>query len=74
MQLLTNYDSKRVFDYFLEICEIPHGSSDMEKFSFYCVEFAKAHKLRYVKDNVNNVMIFNPATTGYDNAAPVILQ
>lgn len=74
MQLLTNYDSKRVFDYFLEICEIPHGSSDMEKISNYCVEFAKAHKLRYVKDNANNVMIFKPATKGYENAAPVILQ
>ena len=72
MQLLTNYDSKRVFDYFLEICEIPHGSSDMEKISNYCVEFAKAHKLRYVKDNANNVMIFKPATKGYENAAPVL--
>ncbi|MBO5211531.1 MAG: aminoacyl-histidine dipeptidase [Clostridia bacterium] len=74
MQMLTNYDSKRVFDYFLEICEIPHGSGDMEKISNYCVEFAKAHKLRYIKDAANNVSIFKPATKGYENAAPVILQ
>ncbi len=72
--MLTNYDSKRVFDYFLEICEIPHGSGDMEKISNYCVEFAKKHKLRYIKDNAKNVVIYKPATKGYENAAPVILQ
>lgn len=74
MQMLTNYDSKRVFDYFLEICEIPHGSGDMEKISNYCVEFAKKHKLRYIKDAANNVVIYKPATKGYENAVPVILQ
>ncbi len=74
MQMLTNCDSKAVFDYFLKICEIPHGSGDMAKISDYCVEFAKAHKLRYVKDNANNVIIFKPATKGYENAAPIILQ
>ena len=72
--MLTNYDSKRVFDYFLEICEIPHGSADMEKISDYCVDFAIKHQLRYIKDNANNVVIYKPATKGYENAAPVILQ
>lgn len=72
--MLTNYDSKRVFDYFLEICEIPHGSADMEKISNYCVDFAKKHNLRYIKDEAKNVVIYKPATKGYENAAPVILQ
>ncbi len=74
MQMLTNYDSKRVFDYFLEICEIPHGSADMEKISSYCVDFAKKHSLKYVIDDAKNVVIYKPATKGYENAAPVILQ
>lgn len=74
MQMLTNLNSKRVFDYFFEICKIPHGSGDMEKIAEYCVEFAKAHKLCYIKDNANNVVIFKPATQGYENAAPIILQ
>lgn len=72
--MLTNYDSKRVFDYFLEICEIPHGSADMEKISDYCVDFAIKHQLKYIKDNADNVVIYKPATKGYENAAPVILQ
>lgn len=74
MQMLTNYDSKRVFDYFLEICEIPHGSSDMEKISNYCVSFAKKHSFKYIIDNAKNVIIYKPASTGYENAAPIILQ
>lgn len=72
--MLTNYDSKRVFDYFSEICEIPHGSGDMGKISDYCVNFAKNHNLRYIKDEAQNVLIFKPASKGYENAAPVILQ
>lgn len=72
--MLTNYDSKRVFDYFLEICAIPHGSGDMEKISNYCVDFAKKHKLRYIKDDAKNVIIYKPASRGYENAAPIILQ
>lgn len=74
MQILTNYDSKRVFDYFLEICEIPHGSGDMEKISNYCVDFAKKHSLKYVIDDAKNVIIYKPASKGYENAAPIILQ
>ncbi len=72
--MLTNYDSKRVFDYFLEICEIPHGSGDMEKISNYCVDFAKKHNFRYIKDEANNVVIYKPASSGYENSAPIILQ
>lgn len=74
MQMQINCDAKRVFDYFLEICKIPHGSGDMEKIANYCVEFAKLRKLRYIKDDANNVIIFKPATKGYESAAPIILQ
>ncbi len=74
MQLLNNYDSKRVFDYFLEITQIPHGSGDMEKISNYCVDFAKKYSLKYIIDDAKNVVIYKPATKGYENAAPVILQ
>ncbi len=74
MQILTNYDSKRVFDYFLEICGVPHGSGDMDKISAYCVDFAKKHSLKYIIDDAKNVVIYKPASSGYENAAPVILQ
>ncbi len=71
---MQNYKNKRVFDYFYEICKIPHGSGDMEKISNYLVDFAKKHNLKYIKDNAQNVIIYKPAAKGYENAKPVILQ
>ncbi len=66
--------TERVFAYFEEICAIPRGSENMEQIALYCVDFAKKHSLEVIKDNANNVIIFKPATAGYENAEPIILQ
>ena len=63
-----------VFGYFEEICAIPHGSRNTKAISDYLVNFAKAHNVRYVQDELNNVLLFSDATDGYENHAPVILQ
>ncbi len=65
---------KRVFEYFEEICRIPHGSGNMEKISDFCVSFAKGHGLKYVRDDTDNIIIYKPASKGYENAEPIILQ
>ncbi len=74
MAKLTGLKPERVFKYFEEICSIPHGSSDMDKISDYCLEFAKTHNLKAEKDDYNNVIIFKSGTKGYENSEPVILQ
>ncbi len=74
MSLTVNCDAKRVFDYFYEISQIPHGSGDMEKISSYCVNFAKTHSLNYYIDGAKNVIIYKSASKGYEAAAPIILQ
>ena len=71
---MENLKPEKVFKYFSEICHIPHGSGNMEKISAYCEEFAKANGLDYFRDDVNNVIIYKPASEGYETAAPVILQ
>ncbi len=71
---LSALEPKRVFEYFEEICSIPHGSGDMEKISTYCLDFARLHGLKAVRDSANNVIIYKNATPGYEAAAPVILQ
>ena len=43
-------EPKEVFHFFEEICQIPHGSGNVEKISNYLVDFAKARKLTYVQD------------------------
>lgn len=74
MGILSNLEPKPVFHYFEEICAIPHGSSNTKAISDYCVEFAKAHSLRYIQDNSDNVIIFKDGTAGYEQSAPVVLQ
>lgn len=72
--LLSELEPKEVFQYFEEICAIPHGSSDTKKISDYLVDFAKKQQLKYIQDEKGNVMIFKEGSTGYENSAPVMLQ
>ena len=74
MAKLDSLKPLNVFKYFEEICNIPHGSENMNAISEYCVKFAENHSLKYIRDDANNVIIFKSATDGYENAEPVILQ
>lgn len=74
MRVLENCEPKQVFYYFEEICKIPHGSGNTKQISDYLVNFAKEHNFDYIQDEMNNVIIYKPATVGYENAPAVILQ
>ena len=71
---LAGIEPASVFGFFEEICSIPHGSRNEKAISDYLVSFAKARNLRYIQDEVNNVIIFQEGTCGYEDHAPVILQ
>ena len=74
MRVLENCEPQKVFYYFEEICKIPHGSRNTKQISDYLVSFAKEHGFDYAQDELNNVVIYKPATAGYENAPTVILQ
>ncbi len=74
MALLENLEPKKVFKYFEEIAAIPHGSSYTKRISDYLYNFAKVRNLRAIQDEYNNVIIFCPATPGYEAAKTVIIQ
>lgn len=74
MRILENCQPADVFGYFEDICGIPHGSGNTDKIASYLVHFADEHKLESFMDDANNVVIIKPASAGYENAAPVILQ
>ena len=71
---LAGLEPASVFAYFEEICAIPHGSRNTKLISDYLVEFAKTHNIRYVQDELNNVLLFQEGTCGYEDHAPVVLQ
>lgn len=74
MRVLENLNPQKVFYYFEEICNIPHGSKDTKGISDYLVNFAKEHQLEYYQDELHNVIMIKEATKGYEDAAPIIIQ
>ena len=73
-QKLSGLQPEAVFRYFEEICAIPHGSYNTKAISDYLVAFARERGLRYIQDDLNNVILFGDATAGYEDRAPVIIQ
>ena len=63
-----------VFGYFEKLCSIPHGSGNTKAISDYLVSFAEEHKLHYIQDAANNVILFGEASKGYEDHPPVIIQ
>ena len=64
MAVLNELEPKEVFRFFEEISAIPRGSRDTKRISDYLM----------IQDEVNNVIIFQPGTPGYEESEPVILQ
>lgn len=74
MGSISHLEPKAVFTYFEEMCQIPHGSGNVQQISDYLVEFAKKNNLEYIQDEALNVIIKKPASEGYENCPPVIIQ
>ena len=74
MAVLSHLEPAKVFHFFEEICSIPHGSGNIGQISNYCADFARQRGLKYIQDELGNVIIFSPATPGYEQGEPIILQ
>ena len=71
---LAGLEPASVWGHFEKLCSIPHGSGNTKQISDYLVSFAKEHNIRYIQDEVNNVILFGEGTCGMENHWPVILQ
>lgn len=74
MSVLENLQPQKVFHFFEEICNIPHGSRNTKQISDYLVQFAKDRDLTCYQDELNNVIIKKDATAGYEASEPIIIQ
>ena len=66
--------NKKYNYYFKQISDIPRGSRNEKAVSDYIADFAKKHGYDYIQDEVYNVIVNKPASAGYENAEPIILQ
>lgn len=71
---LANIQPQAVFSCFAKLCQIPHGSGNTKAISDFLVDFAKNLGYDYIQDQLNNVIFFAPASPGYEDHAPVIIQ
>ncbi|MDD2371902.1 MAG: beta-Ala-His dipeptidase [Firmicutes bacterium] len=54
---LTNIKNEDIFKYFIQISNIPRCSHHEAKIAEYLANFAKEHKLEYIRDKYNNLLI-----------------
>ncbi|MCD7755901.1 MAG: aminoacyl-histidine dipeptidase [Firmicutes bacterium] len=71
---LAGLEPASVFGYFEKICAIPHGSRNTKTISDFLVAFAREQGIACVQDPMNNILMFQEGTPGYEDHPPVILQ
>ncbi len=74
MNQINQLKPQKVFAFFQQISEIPHGSGNTEQIAQFCLDFAAKRNLKAVKDAGDNVIIYAPGTEGYENSKPIIIQ
>ncbi|MCG8533264.1 MAG: hypothetical protein MI749_21775, partial [Desulfovibrionales bacterium] len=74
MGVLSNLEPKAVWQYFEDICQVPHPSKQEDKMIEFLLDFAKKNNLSAKRDEIGNVLITKPATPGYENRKTIVLQ
>lgn len=74
MRILENLKPDKVFYYFEEISRIPHTSYHEKALSDYCAAFAASRNLTYEQDDMGNLVIFAPASPGYEEVDTIMIQ
>jgi len=71
---LSKLYPNKMWEIFANICAIPHPSKHEEKILAWLKDWAKENKIDYSQDETGNIVLRKPATKGYENRVPVILQ
>ncbi len=72
--IINGYKPEKLFNFFEEISNIPHGSGNEKAIADYIEGFAKERGLFCLRDELNNVFVRKNATPGYEDSPAVMLQ
>lgn len=72
--MLADLKPAGFFKWFEEITRIPHGSGHEENLAAFLERFAEERGFECLRDELNNVLIRVPATSGYENEPSILLQ
>ena len=73
-KVLSNLEPNPLWNYFEDICNIPHPSKKEEKIIAYVKKFGEDLGLETHTDVVGNIVIRKPATPGYEKRQTIVLQ
>lgn len=71
---IKDLEPKAVWKYFDEITQIPRPSKKEGKIIKYIEEVAAKNNIAIKKDKAGNLLLFKPATKGYESLPTVVLQ
>ncbi|MCD7977700.1 MAG: aminoacyl-histidine dipeptidase [Tannerellaceae bacterium] len=71
---ITDLKPGIVWKFFHEITQVPRPSKKEGKIIQYLKSFANEHNIALKEDEAGNILMFKPATPGYENLPVVILQ
>ncbi|UTV27095.1 aminoacyl-histidine dipeptidase [Photobacterium atrarenae] len=74
MSEISQLSPQPVWQFFDQICSIPHPSKHEEQLAQHIIRFAESEGLDVRRDAVGNVFIKKPATPGMENRKGVVLQ
>ena len=74
MGVLDGLQPENVFQYFEELCRIPHGSGNVKQISDHLKKFAEERALFCEQDALGNVVIIREASPEREQEEPYILQ
>ena len=72
--VLSPLEPKGVFRFVEELARIPHGSGNTAAASAWAMDFARTRGLRCRQDELGSVVIWKPASPGYEGHPAVVLQ
>ncbi|GAA3932953.1 aminoacyl-histidine dipeptidase [Litoribacillus peritrichatus] len=71
---ISHLQPQRLWQYFSDICAIPHPSKHEAELIAYILAEAEKHGVDAETDELGNIRLSKPATKGYEHSVPVVLQ
>ena len=73
-KILGTLEPAILWGIFEEITKVPRPSKREEKVLRHLKQFAKTNSLEYKQDKCGNIVIYSPATSGYEESPAIALQ
>jgi len=73
-QAIKNLEPQSLWSHFADLNAVPRASKKEERVIQFIVDFAKSLNLKYIVDEVGNVIVKKPATPGMEDRQVIVLQ